>query len=359
MKKITERHGSHNREKRQLEFKHSLAALAACLLVFSLTLGLVQADHMQGTVSAPVPAPIQISPSNGGTSTSRAPTFTWENIRPADDYQLQVDDDSSFSSPAIDTTVTNKWYSPPTPIADSTVYYWRLKMSRNNFSSDWSDVWSFSVSENLIKTLENQMAELNIQVEGASQLFENAISKGDIGAYINIQSINGAVENKKEFQQGMETEVKVTPGEEVEITVTSTAENGKTVIVNMDNATIPASGASGLVVLYDGANVQLADSYEDVLDPSNESVPEYLVVLGGKGAQVLVSIPTFSTHTITITIAQPTSMLIYIVIGGILAVVLLAVAWKLALRRKVQAPAPPLPVLAPPPPVPPSQKSQG
>jgi len=347
-------------KKRSLEFRPSLAALVTCILVFSLTFSLVQADQMNGVVTAPVPAPTPVLPSNGGTSTSLTPTFTWENTRPADSFEIQVDDDSSFSSPAIDTTVTSNWYSPSTLLADGTGYYWRLRMSRTGVSSDWSSTRSFNVNENILSTLENQMEALGISSEGKSQLLENAILNDKIALYLNIQSIGGAVESSKELEQGVDTDFEVTAGEKVEITITSADENGKTIIVNVDNTTIPTSSASGIMVLYDGASIQLANNYGDVLNPSDESTPEYLVVLGETGAQVLVSIPEFSTHTIVITNALPNSMLTYIAVGGVLAVVLLVVGWRLLLRRKVrESPAPPPPLFPEQPhSAPPSQKSQ-
>ncbi|MEM2481169.1 MAG: hypothetical protein QXR87_06490 [Candidatus Hadarchaeales archaeon] len=54
-------------------------------------------------------------------------------------------------------------------------------------------------------------------------------------------------------------------------------------------------------VLVDNVPAGLADDYEDVLDPTDDGGRcEYLILKGGRGTQLLVSIPGFSSRTITI-----------------------------------------------------------
>jgi len=567
-----------------LEFRPPLAALAACLLVFSLTLGLVQADHMQGTVSAPVPAPVQISPTNGGTTSDSTPTFTWENIRPADDYQIQVDDSSAFSSPEIDVSVAQKQYTPSTALPDGQ-YYWRLRMTRTGVSSDWSEVSSFSVStgaepvwttsllqaavtisdpatratiptttkkdtwliegtaqkpratiyiyrgssdtipstttasttaaagggypfslivtlsegtnaiyfkevdnagnssglilygtytvdktapvitisapadlastdveqvtvsgtitdavaydqltviidystangqkqiylnsngsfstsvplvvgtnvvnvlardsvnitaltgnqavktiavtrtvspttqaqtsstipvmvvsvENLKISLQQQTTGLGISIETSQlQTIDSAFAGGNIGACVTIKQETGATDVSTQYcASDVQVTVATTVGSKIEATVSSTAENGKTVVLNVDSQTLSIQ-AGAISVLYDNQEIGLASDYADVLDPTNESVPEYLILIGGSGAQVLVSVPHFSTHTITIMPTVPTAQMPPIYLAIIAAMILVAVVvviiWRYlslgAKKLKMTAPLPPPP----------------
>ena len=44
----------------------------------------------------------------------------------------------------------------------------------------------------------------------------------------------------------------------------------------------------------------MADDVVDVLDPTNDASAEYLVTVGANGVQLLISIPHFSQHSITI-----------------------------------------------------------
>ncbi|MEM2619515.1 MAG: PKD domain-containing protein [Candidatus Hadarchaeales archaeon] len=89
---------------------------------------------------------------------------------------------------------------------------------------------------------------------------------------------------------------RVEAGREVEVAVDSPTPAGKTVLLNVEKALLP----SQLVVLVDNAEIPMADNYEDVMDPTNEEVCEYLLLMGGKQIQVLVSIPRFSRRVITI-----------------------------------------------------------
>jgi hypothetical protein len=189
--------------------------------------------------------------------------------------------------------------------------------------------------ENLKENLREQISGLRIKLENENlRMLENAFVRGDLGAVVAI-----TIEvDKPGLAKGYEHEdirtelVTAIIGEKIEVVVSSEVENGKTVVVNVDNRVLPV----GLIarVLVDNVEIGLADSYEDVSDPTDEDVPEYFILKGGRGAQVLVSLPSFSARTITITTLPtlPTvgvPPLYVIVIGAIvIAVVLLAGIWR-------------------------------
>jgi len=66
----------------------------------------------------------------------------------------------------------------------------------------------------------------------------------------------------------------------------------------------PISELHEILVLYDGEEITMADDYADIPDPHNDDSAEYLVLTDTEATQVLVSIPYFSPHTITIMLAQ-------------------------------------------------------
>lgn len=89
--------------------------------------------------------------------------------------------------------------------------------------------------------------------------------------------------------------------EKVELTVASSLHEGKTLLVSLDPDTIPGMATGQAIIRFDGEIVAQASSYADILDPSDDGeVAEYFVLAGDAGTQVLVSIPSFSVHTVTL-----------------------------------------------------------
>lgn len=128
------------------------------------------------------------------------------------------------------------------------------------------------------------------------------------------------------------------------VEVSANLTEGRTVVLDVDPAYLQGQE---LRVRYfdlfdvDGARIQeeveirQADSLEDILDPSDDDGPEYLVVMvPSTGAvQVLASIPTWSTHAITIAsvgefLSQPSVLIgVGAGLGGTLAAAL-AMFWR-------------------------------
>lgn len=87
----------------------------------------------------------------------------------------------------------------------------------------------------------------------------------------------------------------------VDITVASTMDAGQTLLVSLDPETIPGMADGKAVIKFDGEVVAQAASYADILDPNDDGgAAEYFVLAGEAGTQVLVSIPHFSVHTVTL-----------------------------------------------------------
>lgn len=208
------------------------------------------------------------------------------------------------------------------------------------------------VLENLVDNVVANATLLGIEVDNVRlKILENSFVRGDIGAYLNITYSVLAPEVKSGFQhQDLEIEVKATAREKVELTLNSDVENGKTIILDIDNLTLPVYEVGEISVLFDGEEISLADDYEDVLDPAGENLPEYLILAGGKGIQVLVSVPRFSPHTLTITTlpTQPFTstppLYVVLIVSVIFAVALVLIFWRqistgsrrLKLRRKLK-----------------------
>jgi hypothetical protein len=75
--------------------------------------------------------------------------------------------------------------------------------------------------------------------------------------------------------------------------------SGRTLVINLEEDFFETD--ENLSIFYDGKKIGLADDISDILNPNDDgSNPEYLVTYGSNGTQVLVSIPHFSVHTISI-----------------------------------------------------------
>ncbi|MDX2116517.1 MAG: S8 family serine peptidase [Planctomycetota bacterium] len=76
-----------------------------------------------------------LAPAQGAMQVARRPTFTWQQSLGATSYQIQVDDNSDFASPAISTAAGAGVYEHTgTPLAPATGYFWRVTAT-NSFGS--------------------------------------------------------------------------------------------------------------------------------------------------------------------------------------------------------------------------------
>ncbi|HWH09466.1 MAG TPA: hypothetical protein VNX21_09725, partial [Candidatus Thermoplasmatota archaeon] len=122
----------------------------------------------------------------------------------------------------------------------------------------------------------------------------------------------------------------------VDVTLSSHSPIGKTLLLTLDPATLPGLARGDAVVLFDGVPAAEASSFADVLDATDDGdAAEYLVLAGESGTQVLVSVPHFSVHTVTLQereaeAASPVFVYATIVLG----IVAVAQAAILALRRR-------------------------
>jgi PGF-pre-PGF domain-containing protein len=103
-------------------------------------------ESWSAAISAPVPAPVPLSPPNGTNINNSTPTFRWENLQPADTYDLQVDNDNDWTTvwPTDLTGLGAKSYTPFSPYPDG-VYYWRVRQTRTGATGPWSEIWILRV----------------------------------------------------------------------------------------------------------------------------------------------------------------------------------------------------------------------
>src|SRR5262249_40198498 len=98
------------------------------------------------TQACTLAAPTLTAPDNGSQTKNNVPTFTWSPVASADNYQIQIDDSSDFSSPVQTSTTPSQSYGA-TQLLDGTTYYWRVRAlsTSNTQTGPWSTVWSVQI----------------------------------------------------------------------------------------------------------------------------------------------------------------------------------------------------------------------
>lgn len=85
----------------------------------------------------------------------------------------------------------------------------------------------------------------------------------------------------------------------LKIIVSADFQEGKVVVVNIYQNTLPISRETDIIVQFDGRKISSVDSVEELIDLVG-SEAKYCIFFGGNGIVFLIYIPHFSTHTITI-----------------------------------------------------------
>jgi hypothetical protein len=130
---------------------------------------------------------------------------------------------------------------------------------------------------------------------------EDAISKCRVGARIYVQSAN-RTQNRTHSMLYSDINLRCRADKgRIEVNVSSEEEGGQTIVIDIDNETFNVININKIQVRYDGELIDKASNYSDILNPDDDNgKPEYLIVVGSDGIQILVSIPSFSEHVILI-----------------------------------------------------------
>lgn len=88
--------------------------------------------------------PVLLSPPNNSINTLLTLQLDWNNLINAESYNVQLSEDSTFSSLLINQNVSTSEYTVPSSVLNyNTKYFWRVNAVNNNGTGDWSSVWNF------------------------------------------------------------------------------------------------------------------------------------------------------------------------------------------------------------------------
>jgi hypothetical protein len=109
----------------------------------------------EGSFTSLLPsAPVLVAPPNGATNQTLTPLLDWNDVSGATSYRIQVATNTSFTSPAFDTSgiTASQITVPAGKLNGSTLYYWRVNAANASGSGPWSSVWNFT-TQSLVPSL--------------------------------------------------------------------------------------------------------------------------------------------------------------------------------------------------------------
>jgi len=217
-----------------------------------------------------------------------------------------------------------------------------IEISKDNFSG------TIISSHELIESNGEIVAENDVMFRGTNtrplsdgtdeiKTVEGAIKTGSLGGEITIVRKDGKyMVDSVSYYANVTIKNGTLSPEKAEFMVSGDDHTtGKTVKINVGK---DAMSSKNLKVMFDGEEIPMADSLADVLDPNNDGLqPEYVKVnvTSGSGDEffLLISIPHFSEHTITIESLAKNPVFVGMAAVSATAVVI-AAAWGMFRKRE-------------------------
>lgn len=100
-------------------------------------------SYFQHTVMAE-PAPKLLSPVDGEMVADNPPSLKWDPVGVKPTYEIEIDVDQDFIEPTITGETISTSFTPEVMLTNGE-YFWRVRAYKTDWTSDWSEVWSFKV----------------------------------------------------------------------------------------------------------------------------------------------------------------------------------------------------------------------
>jgi hypothetical protein len=173
------------------------------------------------------------------------------------------------------------------------------------------------------------------------EMVQNKIFEGRIIAEISVVLNETYMYNWVCYQQGARNvNISSMKRNMMELHIQAEFNEGKIIIINIDNETVKTSKPEEITVTFDGTKVKQSTSAEALLSlPSTEQSPSYWLTSGDEGLQMLFYIPHFSDHVIAITWVEQIANFILehitsFIVGGVVAVVAVCLGMYFVSKRE-------------------------
>lgn len=144
----------------------------------------------------------------------------------------------------------------------------------------------------------NNEKATHYETEQESSDIEDAKTNETIAAQVDIGAGNIS---KKSIDSNVTVQIENSTNDAVNITVSATNQTGpKVILIDLNSTTIDVSNIKYLHVTYDGNSIEPATNIDQILHGTSSDKPRYAILITQSGAQILVLIPHFSPHTITL-----------------------------------------------------------
>jgi len=153
-------------------------------------------------------------------------------------------------------------------------------------------------SEGEIENENNNEKAMHEQTQQDANNIDDAKKNDTIAAEVDINNENVGTQS---IDNNVSVKTEHPTSDTVSITVNASSQTGpKVLLINLNSTTIDVANMKYIDVLYDGNHIAPAANVDEVLHPASSDQPHYAILVTQSGAQILVSIPHFSPHTITI-----------------------------------------------------------
>jgi len=152
--------------------------------------------------------PLLAFPENNSTDANCSVNLKWLSVLGAVNYQIQVSNNPDFSNITHNISDINQNNQDVINLNINTEYFWRVKASNSEFSSEWSEVWSFTTgsqvaigNDQTYNSFSSYPAPLGRENEAvrtqfvirAEELQSLSLASGNISSlFLNVQSPNYA-----------------------------------------------------------------------------------------------------------------------------------------------------------------------
>jgi len=190
---------------------------------------------------------------------------------------------------------------------------------RNDFTIENDDLISFTVEERATFIFRMEMDGFEGRIRN---FLRERIRKGRIGAEFRIESKDEGYIHKSTSYRDVDMKAQMRDENTLEMLVSSdTLDEGTLLLLDISSTVMEISSKEDIDLHFDGELAEFVekDNIEE-LDESDE--PSYTLIQGDEGTHILVNVPTFSTHSITVeyiteTLDQYLGSLIYYIPAAI------------------------------------------
>ena len=106
--------------------------------------GIYVLSSLSANATAVPSPPILSSPADSMSGITTKPLLTWYTLCGASSYQVEIDDDQTFSSPLVEVSGIDSTSFPFSSAANNTAYYWRVRAENALGESGWSSARGFT-----------------------------------------------------------------------------------------------------------------------------------------------------------------------------------------------------------------------